>query len=493
LAYHLIGLGVKPDDLVAICVDRSLELIIGILAVLKAGGAYVPLDPTHASDRLRDILCDASPACLIADKKGLVATEATTQATMQATALVDLSSIDIPQISANPRNPQLTPNHLAYVIYTSGTTGKPKGVMVEHQGVVNLVASRHSSFALGSSAQVSQFFAPSFDASVCEIFPVISFGGTLHLLSDKERFGRYQLWSYLETHSITHILLTPAVLQDCKDLKPLTTPTTFVLGGEALSASLVQALHKLIPNCTIINEYGPTETTVAATAWRYQVEHPLDVVPIGRPISNKRLYILDANGNPAPLGVVGELFIGGVGVARGYLNRPDLTAERFLPDPFADDPNARMYKTGDLARFLPDGNIMYLGRNDDQVKIRGFRIELGEIEARLCDHPSVAEAVVVAIGDQNNKRLVAYVMTQCDDQREKDIDGGQSKCRYCDRWLKNMDTLLHDTNMNCLDTIPSSAPCNDSSVTSCEMLTRVHGPIGICAHGCIPTQCKWEA
>ncbi|KAG0204335.1 hypothetical protein BGX31_003183, partial [Mortierella sp. GBA43] len=316
-------------------------------------------------------------------------------------------------MSSNPRIPQLRPSHLAYVIYTSGTTGRPKGVMVEHQGVANIVTFRHTLFASGSCARVSQFFSFSFDASLVEIFPVITIGGTLHLLSDRERYDRNQLWDYLETYSITDVLLSPAVLQDCKDLKPLTTPTTFVLAGEAPSVSLVQALQGLVPNCTIINEYGPTEATVAATVWRYQAGYPLDVIPIGRPVANKRLYILDTNGNPVPVGVVGELYIGGIGVARGYLNRPDLTAEKFVLDRFAEDTEAWMYKTGDLARYLPDGNVVYLGRNDHQVKIRGFRIELGEIEARLRDHPSVLESVVVALGDAT-KQLVAYVVAKYD-------------------------------------------------------------------------------
>ncbi|KAG0006017.1 hypothetical protein BGZ65_009586, partial [Modicella reniformis] len=420
LAHHLIDLGVQPDDLVAICVERSPEMIIGLLAILKSGGAYVPLDPSHASQRLRDILCDAAPVCLVADGSGLAAIGDTLA---KATTLVDLSSIDIPQIPSNPQNPHLTPNHLVYIVYTSGTTGKPKGVMIEHQGVVSLVTYKRSFLSLGPGTRQTQFFSFSFDASVYEIFLSICNGGTLHLLSETERFDRQQLWNYLETHSITNTTLPPAFLQDCKDLTPLTTPTTFVLVGEALTTSLVHTLNRLVPDCAVINGYGPTEVTVGATAWRVQIEEVLDKVPIGRPFANKRLYILDTHGNPVPLGVVGELFIGGVGVARGYLNRPDLTAERFVPDPFAVEPDARMYKTGDLARYLPDGNLVYFGRNDDQVKIRGFRIELGEVEARLYDHPSVAEAVVVAIGHESNKRLVAYVVTQRDEQPEDNMNG----------------------------------------------------------------------
>ncbi|KAG0210605.1 hypothetical protein BGX31_001862, partial [Mortierella sp. GBA43] len=423
LANHLIDLGVQPDDPVAICVGRSPEMIIGLLAILKSGGAYVPLDPSHASDRLRDILCDASPACIVADENGLTAVGET--ATNVGT-LVNLSTFHTTQNLSNPRNPQLTTKNLAYIIYTSGTTGKPKGVMVEHQGVVNLVTSRYTTFEVGSRSRVAQFVSFSFDASVSGIFPPITIGGTLHLLSDNVRLDRYQLWGYLENHSITHVLLTPSVLQDCKDLTSLTTPTTIILAGEALSVALVQGLFRMVPNCTIVNSYGPTEITVSATAWKCREKFAGDIVPLGRPLANKRLYILDKHRNPVPCGVVGELFIGGTGVTRGYLNRPELTAERFLPDPFAEDADARMYKSGDLVRYHPDGNLVFLGRNDHQVKIRGFRIELGEIEAQLRDHPSVTDVVVVAMGEETNKRLVAYVISGRHEPHGENTDGDKS-------------------------------------------------------------------
>ncbi|KAF9947831.1 hypothetical protein BGZ65_008514, partial [Modicella reniformis] len=420
LAHQLIGLGVQPDSLVGICVERSLGMIIGILAILKAGGAYVPLDPAFASERLFDILADASPS--------VVLTDATGAAVIQGLDLSRFTMVDPNSLpggsTANPQITSLSSRHLAYVIYTSGTTGKPKGVMLEHLGVVNLVKYRQTSHGIDSCARLSQFLSFSFDGSVCEIFGALCLGGSLHLLQDSVRLDPHRLWEYLEKHSITHIVLTPAVLQDCKDLRPLSTPTTFSIAGEALPAALVRKLHVLLPNCTIINEYGPTETTVAATAWKFATDLANDIVPIGRPYANKRVYVLDIHGNPVPLGAVGELYIGGVGVARGYLNRPELTAERFLHDPFAGDPEARMYRTGDLTRYLPDGNLVYLGRNDHQVKIRGFRIELGEIEARLHEHPLVTEAVVIAIGEDASKRLVAYVIAKSDMQHTPE-DMGQ--------------------------------------------------------------------
>lgn len=420
LAHRLARLGVQSDSLVGICVERSLEMIISILAVLKVGGAYVPLDPAFARDRLRDTLLDAAPMCLIADRAGREALGGAPLESMPA--VLDPADVLEEHLSSdNIRVPRLTPSHLAYVIYTSGSTGQPKGVMVDHKGVVNLNKACRSAFGLGlgspDSTRTTQFFSFAFDGSVCEIFPTLCSGGTLHLLQDSVRQDISQLWKYIEEYAITHAIVTPSVLQDCRGLTTLSNATTFVLAGEALSPSVARALKALVPNGEVINAYGPTEATVASTFYKVVVAADIDnaFVPIGRPVSNKRIYILDQHRRPLPLGSTGEVYIGGIGVARGYLNRSDLTAECFLPDPYAEGTDARMYKTGDLARYMPDGNIVFLGREDQQVKIRGFRIELGEIEARLVEHPRVLDVVVVASrGDgeeeDGDERLVAYVI-----------------------------------------------------------------------------------
>ncbi|KAG0006016.1 hypothetical protein BGZ79_010664 [Entomortierella chlamydospora] len=408
LAHHLISLGVKPDSLVAICVSRSPVMIIALLAVLKSGGAYVPLDPSFASERLQSILVDASPSILLADDSGALALGPSLS---DALSVIDPNML-LRESYDNPRVPGLTPHHLAYVIYTSGSTGKPKGVMIEHQGVTNLAMSRPSIFGVNSSSKVLQFSSFSFDGSVHDIFSALSHGGSLHILSDRTRLDRTQLWRYLEEHSITHALLTPALLQDCKDMLPLSTSLTIMLGGEALPASLLKALRLIVPNGSIINDYGPTEATVDALSWRCSNDFNGDMAPIGRPHANKKVYILDTHKKPVPVGVVGELYIAGVGIARGYLNRPDLTDKAFFPDPFSGEKESRMYKTGDMARYLPDGNMTFMGRDDHQVKIRGFRIELGEIETRLSEHPMVREAVVLALGEGVSKRLVAYVVAE---------------------------------------------------------------------------------
>ncbi|KAG0341268.1 hypothetical protein BG005_003033, partial [Podila minutissima] len=418
LAHQLVELGVKADALVGICVERSFGMMASILAVLKAGGAYVPLDPSFASDRLRDTLRDADLVCLLADGKGRDAVAAALPSDLP---VLDPNSPSTEYSSANVELPHLaSSSNLAYVIYTSGTTGKPKGVMLEHKGVVNLVKSRQAEYGFGTRTRSTQFFTFSFDSSVCEIFPTLCLGGTLHLLKDCTRLDKVQLWKYLEKHAITHTVLTPTVLQDCKDLWTLDTPLTVILAGEALPPALVKSLQALIPKGAVINEYGPTETTVAATYCKLEAETLTDTIPIGRPISFKRVYILDAHRNPVPLGAVGELYIGGIGVARGYFKRPDLTVEKFLLDPFVDSKDARMYRTGDQARYLPDGSIHYLGRNDDQVKIRGFRVELGEIEARLAEHPLVSDAVVLALGKEASKRLVAYVISKAEENAVDD-------------------------------------------------------------------------
>ncbi|KAF9995974.1 hypothetical protein BGZ79_010306, partial [Entomortierella chlamydospora] len=416
LAHQLIEMGVRPDMRVALCVDRSLAMIVGLLAILKAGGAYVPLDPAYPSDRLAYMLADAAPIILLADNRGktsLKDADLASLATLDPNNSLPSSPLSSPSVTPNPHVQGLTSRHLAYIIYTSGSTGKPKGVMCEHQGLVNLVSTRPSVLGVGSGSRVLQFSSLSFDASIDWIFSTLCFGGSLYIIPDHIRLDRGQMWKFLERNAITHAELTPALLLDSKDLTPLSTPLALVMGGEALPPTLLQALKALVPRGSIINSYGPTETAIEALIWKCPEDFRGDIVPIGRPVANKRLYVLDVHRQPVPLGAMGELYIGGVGIARGYLNRPDVTANVFLPDPFASDDQSIMYKTGDLVRYLPDGNIVYLGRTDYQVKIRGFRIELEEIEARLCDHPIVDEAVVLAMGEGNNKRLVAYLVTEC--------------------------------------------------------------------------------
>jgi len=326
-----------------------------------------------------------------------------------------LNSVAATKLLNNPQVPGLISSNLAYIIYTSGSTGKPKGVMVEHQGLSNLVMTRHDLNGISASSRLLQFFSFAFDGCAVDMFMTLCCGGSLHLLPDTIRMDPVQLWDYLERESITQVVLTPSVLQNCKNLPPLNTALTLTFAGEATNAALLRTIRGLLPNGRVANDYGPTEATVSAIAWRCPPDFDSDIVPIGRPIANKKVYLLDDHRQPVPLGAVGELYIGGVGVARGYLNLPELTAKAFLPDPFVEGKD-RMYKTGDLARYLPDGNIIFLGRNDHQVKIRGFRVELGEVEARLNEHPLVQSAAVIAAEEGGGKTLVAYVVARRDDQ-----------------------------------------------------------------------------
>jgi thioesterase domain-containing protein len=301
--------------------------------------------------------------------------------------------------------------------------------MIEHQGVVNFALSRIADYGLDANSRMLQFSSLNFDLSVMETFTAFYSGASLHLLHDSTRLDRQELWKYIEQHSITQAILPPAILQECKNCPPLDTRLTLISCGEELPATLLRALQPLVPNGSIINEYGPSETAIGDIAWRSpQEKFGGDIVPVGRPIGNKRIYLLDKNGQPVPMGAIGELYIGGVGMARGYLNRPELTANAFLPDPFAGDKDARMYKTGDLARYLPDGNIIFLGRNDHQVKIRGFRIELGEIEARLSEHPMVQSAAVITLGEGSDKRLVGYVVAKPDDNLQTTLRSHLTAC-----------------------------------------------------------------
>jgi amino acid adenylation domain-containing protein len=413
LAHHLRALGVGPEALVAICVERGLEMVVGLLAILKAGGAYVPMDPSYPRERLAHMLKDSAPAALL------------TLAHLKDMLPAGANSLPIIALDAdaplwggmpdnNPDRAGLSADHLAYVIYTSGSTGMPKGVMVEHRHLYNYLywAWHFCTPAAGSAVSSSL----SFDATVTSIFTPLLCGGALQIVPEgNEIDGLGQLLCGRQCAGLVKI--TPAHLDAvgrtvaAEGKQP--SASLFVVGGEALAPSTVRLWQQMQPDVRIVNEYGPTETVVGCAVYEVPANFPLTATtPIGRPIANTQIYILDARGDPAPIGVSGELYIGGAGVARGYLNRPNLTSERFVADPFSAEPGARMYKTGDLGRWTADGVIEYLGRNDFQVKIRGFRIELGEIEARLAEHESVREPVVLAREDRSgDKHLVAYFVS----------------------------------------------------------------------------------
>uniref|UniRef100_UPI00385789DB amino acid adenylation domain-containing protein n=1 Tax=Rhizobium ruizarguesonis TaxID=2081791 RepID=UPI00385789DB len=418
LAHHLIELGVRPDQPVAICVERSPAMVVGLLAILKAGGAYVPLDPAYPSERLRQLLDDAGPRRLLCDATG--------RAALGAEAIADLSVVDLNAAtpawadqSADDPDPHalgLTARHLAYVIYTSGSTGTPKGVMVEHRGMTNYLSWARESYAPTSSSVVSSSLA--FDATVNSLFaPLVAGGHALLTKEGDEVEGiRSRVGIPCGLVNVTPILLD-VLGQQLQSAGDASQVEVLVIGGEALSSSTVELWRHIQPAARMVNEYGPTEAVVGCAFHDIPADFSASTnVPIGRPIANTRIYLLDGHGQPVPFGAVGELYIGGAGVARGYLNRPDLTAERFLADPFSGKAGARMYRSGDLARYLPDGNLEFLGRNDDQVKIRGFRIEPGEIAARLLEHELVGDAAVVAHADAaGDKRLVAYVVVKMTD------------------------------------------------------------------------------
>ncbi|MCP9268654.1 amino acid adenylation domain-containing protein [Xenorhabdus sp. XENO-1] len=415
LAHYLIALGVRPDDRVAICLERSLELVVGLLAILKAGGAYVPLDPAYPAERLAYMLDDAAPVVLLT-QTAWVDTLVSPVTTPVPIIVLDAQE---PAVAAQPtHNPEpqmlgLMSRHLAYVIYTSGSTGLPKGVMVEHRNVLRLII--NNGFAdISPDDCIAHCANIAFDASTWEIWSALLNGGRLYVVSPSVLLDPVRFRDSLIKGQVTALWLTVGLFNEyLSDLGPLLGQLRYLLiGGDVLDPRKIQRaqLAESQP-AHLINSYGPTETTTFATT--YRIASPVDVahsIPIGRPIANTRIYILDCHNQPAPLGVAGEIYIAGAGVARGYLNRPELTAERFISDPFSADPDARMYKTGDLGRWLPDGNIDYLGRNDFQVKLRGFRIELGEIEARLVQCHGVREAVILVREDEpDHKRLVAYL------------------------------------------------------------------------------------
>ncbi|KAG0002140.1 hypothetical protein BGZ80_006022, partial [Entomortierella chlamydospora] len=418
LAHHLISLGLKPDTLVAICVERSLALIIGILAILKAGGAYVPLDPVYASERLLDIISDASPSILLADELGC---HTLGEATLSSLTVIDVN-VPMKGLTENPDVASLTTHHLAHVIYTSGSTGKPKGVMVEHAQVTRLFDATAGWYHFNENDIWMMSHSFSFDVSVWEIWGALRYGGKLVIPTLRVLQSPEDLYYLICKQGVTIFDITPSafktLIRHITEVEQCDQLRYIVMVGEALEPAMLKPWYAIRPDDSpqISNKYGPTETTVYSM-YRAIKQEDCDqfVSPIGVRLPDLTTYVLDTQGRPAPLGVIGELYIGGAGVTRGYLNRPELTSERFIPDPFSKTKGARMYKTGDLVRYLPDGNFIFLGRNDHQVKIRGFRIELGEIEARLVEHPLVHEVIVVALGADDDKRLVAYVVADAVD------------------------------------------------------------------------------
>ncbi|WP_419555171.1 non-ribosomal peptide synthetase, partial [Pseudomonas fluorescens] len=405
LAHYLRKQGVEPDSRVAICVERGIDMVVGLLAILKAGGGYVPLDPAYPLDRIAYMLEDSAPAAVLAQ-------DATVGLLSDAPmAVINLDSgLWQDESVQNPEIMELTSSHLAYVIYTSGSTGLPKGVMIEHRNTVNFLTWAHRSFDDATLSKTLFSTSLNFDLAVYECFAPLTSGGSIDVVTNVLELQQGE-------HDITLINTVPSALKALLESGGLGEGVDTVnVAGEALKRSLVEALFEQTQVKRLCNLYGPSETTTYSS-WVSMAREDGFAAHIGKPVANTQFYLLDEHGQPVPLGVPGEIYIGGAGVARGYLNRDDLTVERFLKDPFSSDPNARMYRTGDLGRYLPDGNIEYLGRNDDQVKIRGFRIELGEIEAKLAQAPNIKETVVLAREDiPGDKRLVAYFTQHSPDE-----------------------------------------------------------------------------
>ncbi|MGZ8498342.1 MAG: amino acid adenylation domain-containing protein [Candidatus Binatia bacterium] len=408
LAHYLHTHGVGPDELVGICVDCSIDMIVGLLGIVKAGGAYVPLDPTYPNERLRFMLQDSGARVLIVQHAFVDLFDHT------ATIIsLDTDWEKIGQGSERNLEPKTSSNSLAYVVYTSGSTGRPKGVAVSHQAVNRLVINTDYVQVTPSEA-IAQASNVSFDAATFEIWGALLNGARLVLIAKDTLLSPQSLSKAIERHGISTLFLTTALFNQMVEQIPaaLGKLRSLLFGGEAVDPERVKELLRNSPPSRLLHVYGPTETTTFATwYWVKSITANAATVPIGRPIANTETYILDNHLTPVPIGVCGELYIGGPGLARRYLNHPELTTEKFIEHPFSNDLQARLYKTGDRARYLADGNIEFFGRIDDQVKIRGYRIELGEIEAVLAQHPAIQQAVVLAREDNpGDRRLVAYTV-----------------------------------------------------------------------------------
>ncbi|HZU33902.1 MAG TPA: amino acid adenylation domain-containing protein, partial [Candidatus Angelobacter sp.] len=430
LAHLLIYLGIGPENFIALGVPRSIDMLVALVAVLKAGAAYLPIDPSYPAERIQVMLNDACPRCIIT----------TVELAPKFSGGFHILRLDDPDFAKsllaqpdhNPVNSERTvalrPSNPAYVIFTSGSTGVPKGVVVTHAGLPSIAQTRQEKLALTPASRVLQFSSLSFDVSVVEIIMAFTTGAALVLLRDDQRSGA-PLREALIRHGVTHASLPPVVLPtlDLEEELPL---THLVVGSEALSADLVEKWSR---GRILIHAYGPTETSIVST-----MSAPLSgrqQPPIGKPIINTRVYVLDERLRPVAAGVPGELYIAGAGLARGYLNRPGITADRFLADPHGN-PGDRMYRTGDLVRWRVDGDLEFIGRTDQQVKIRGFRVELGEIESILAQHPRVREALVIAREDcASEKQLLGYVIAKPPSERQADTEIGQ-----INRWQQVYDS-----------------------------------------------------
>jgi amino acid adenylation domain-containing protein len=404
LAHHLQTLGVGPEVRVALCVERSFEMVIGLLGILKAGGAYVPLDPGYPADRLAFLIQDAQAPVLVTQSylaERLPDTGARTVAFDCDAQLLSQQSTNEPA--------GCIPGDLAYVIYTSGSTGHPKGVQITHESLVNMVFWHQRAFAVTARDKATQLTSPAFDATGWELWPYLTAGASVSLVDERLRVEASSLRDWLVASEITIAFAPTALAENLLALEwPRATRLRYLLTG-------ADALHTYPPAglpFQFVNNYGPTEATVLVTSGIIAPqEHPTQAPPLGRPIANTQLYILDEQLQPVPMGEVGEIYIGGVALARGYLNRPALTAEKFIDHPFSTESGARLYKTGDRGRFLPDGQLAFVGRVDHQIKIRGYRIEPGEIVEALNRQPGIQKSYVVAREDiGGDKRLVAYIV-----------------------------------------------------------------------------------
>ena len=404
LAHRLRALGVGPESLVGICVERSVEMVVALLGVLKAGGAYVPLDPAYPAERLAFMVADSNAPVLLTQRRDA----GRLSGSGRQVIYLDEANGELPaEFGENPEG-GARPENLAYVIYTSGSTGKPKGVQIEHSAIANFLHSMRQILGMTAGDSLMAVTTLSFDIAALELFLPLTVGARLVVVGRDVATDGARLIERLTQDNITFFQATPATWRLLLEAGWKGTPSlTMLCGGEALPRDLAD---RLLPRGACLwNLYGPTETTIWSAAAR--VEAVTGPVPIGRPIANTQIYVLDAHMQPVPIGVTGELYIGGEGLARGYLGRGELTTERFLPNPFHDRPGARVYRTGDQARWRNDGTIELLGRLDGQVKIRGHRIEIGEIEAVLRSHPTVREAVVLAREEApGDKRLAAYIV-----------------------------------------------------------------------------------